>query len=149
MGALSHTKGSSLFWKIHQFSDWLGENPNPSQWKQTWSLSFYLQDHYVEQPFYYFRIAIDVERYHLALVYTSIQQPLVTSIILVFCVGEVVYNYDFGQFKRWTLFFHRIFMKSKLCNQLTRHLDLIVRMFTHDHYISDSFPIEMTIRWSM
>jgi hypothetical protein len=54
----------------------------------------------VEQPFYYFRIAIDVERYHLALVYTSIQQPLVTSIILVFCVGEVVYNYDFGQFKR-------------------------------------------------
>jgi hypothetical protein len=25
-------------------------------------------------------------------------------------------------------------LKSKLCNQLTKHLDLVVRMFGHDHY---------------
>jgi hypothetical protein len=32
------------------------------------------------------------------------------------------------------------FLKSKLCNGLTKYLDLIVRMFAHDHYTLDSFP---------
>jgi hypothetical protein len=32
------------------------------------------------------------------------------------------------------------FLKSKLCNRLTKHLDLVVRMFTHDHYTLDNFP---------
>ncbi len=51
-----------------------------------------------------------------------------------------------GNLKDEHCFFIISFMKSKLCNQLTRHLDLIARIFTHDHYIIDSFPIEMTIR---
>jgi hypothetical protein len=34
------------------------------------------------------------------------------------------------------------FMKSKLWNQLTTHLDLVVKMFAQDHYILDTFPFE-------
>jgi hypothetical protein len=32
------------------------------------------------------------------------------------------------------------FLNSKLRNQLTKHLDLVVRIFVHDHYVMDSFP---------
>ncbi len=31
-------------------------------------------------------------------------------------------------------------LKSKLHNLLTKHLDLVVRMFTHDHYTSNNYP---------
>jgi hypothetical protein len=31
-------------------------------------------------------------------------------------------------------------LKSKLHNLLTKHLDLVVRMFTHDHYTLNNYP---------
>jgi hypothetical protein len=34
------------------------------------------------------------------------------------------------------------FLKSKLFNQLTKNLDLIVKVFAHDHYTLDDFPFE-------
>ncbi len=38
------------------------------------------------------------------------------------------------------------FMKLKLRNQLTTHLDLVVKMFVYDHYILDAFPFEDAIK---
>ncbi len=38
------------------------------------------------------------------------------------------------------------FMKSKLWNQLTTHLDLVVKIFVYDHYILDAFPFEDAIK---
>jgi hypothetical protein len=32
------------------------------------------------------------------------------------------------------------FLKSKLHNQLIKHLDLLIKIFVHDHYIMDNFP---------
>jgi hypothetical protein len=32
------------------------------------------------------------------------------------------------------------FLESKLHNQLTKHLDLVVKMFAQYHYTLDSFP---------
>jgi hypothetical protein len=32
------------------------------------------------------------------------------------------------------------FLKFKLCSQLIKYLDLVVKMFTQDHYIFDNFP---------
>ncbi len=32
------------------------------------------------------------------------------------------------------------FLKSKLHNHLIKHLDLVVMMFTQEHYTLDSFP---------
>jgi hypothetical protein len=32
------------------------------------------------------------------------------------------------------------FMKSMLRNNLPTHLDLVVRMFVHEHYSLDTFP---------
>ncbi len=37
------------------------------------------------------------------------------------------------------------FMKSKLCNCLTTHLDMCVRMFSQDSYNLESFPYTMDI----
>jgi hypothetical protein len=42
-----------------------------------------------------------------------------------------------------------IFMKSKLRNQLTTHLDLVVRMYTQDYFTLQSFPFYMAfIEWN-
>ncbi len=38
-------------------------------------------------------------------------------------------------------FFTLLFMKSKLQNRLTIHLDLVVRMFAQEHYYLDIFPL--------
>ena len=37
------------------------------------------------------------------------------------------------------------FVKSKLGNQLTVHLDLVVRMFAHDFYTKRTFPNQQAI----
>jgi hypothetical protein len=44
----------------------------------------------------------------------------------------------------WT-FNNLTFMKSKLCNRLTTHLDLCVHMSTQNVYIITNFPYDATI----
>lgn len=50
LGAFGLVKGSLLFLEIH-YKDWLGEDPCPSQWKETWSFNLSFQNYYVKQPF--------------------------------------------------------------------------------------------------
>jgi hypothetical protein len=38
------------------------------------------------------------------------------------------------------------FMKFKLRNKLTNHLDLVVKMFDHDQYSIDIFPFQDLIK---
>jgi hypothetical protein len=46
-------------------------------------------------------------------------------------------------------FFTLFFLKSKLHNCLTKHLDLVVRMFIEDHSILDSFSFGDAMKdWS-
>jgi hypothetical protein len=48
-----------------------------------------------------------------------------------------------GSVKDEHCFFMLFFLKSNLHNWLTKHLDLVVKMFASDHYILDSFPLRM------
>jgi hypothetical protein len=43
-------------------------------------------------------------------------------------------------------FFHMFFMKSKLRNQLTIHLDFMVWMYAQNFYIMETFPFIATIK---
>jgi hypothetical protein len=45
-----------------------------------------------------------------------------------------------GSLKNECCFSTLSFLKSKLRNQLTKHLDLVVKTFAQDHYTLDSFP---------
>ncbi len=46
-------------------------------------------------------------------------------------------------------FFTLLFMKSKLHNRLTMHLDLVVGMFAQERYTLDNFPFQDAIKeWS-
>jgi hypothetical protein len=37
------------------------------------------------------------------------------------------------------------FMKSKLQNQLARHLDIVIRMFAQDFFTKETFPFQVAI----
>jgi hypothetical protein len=44
-------------------------------------------------------------------------------------------------------FFNLSFMKSKLRNQLTTHLDLMVRMYAQSFYTMETFPLITAVRF--
>jgi len=69
-----------------------------------------------------------------------------TSIVLVFQVGGGLCFHDSMQHGKRTMFFHCIFMKFKLKNKLTNHLDFVVKMFAHDQYSIDMFPFGNLIK---
>jgi hypothetical protein len=70
---------------------------------------------------------------------------VLAKLYLVMILGNVEYEHCFSTLS---------FLKSKLHSRLTKHLDLVVKMFPYDHYTLDfltrmPWKIRMSIRWGM
>ncbi len=57
-----------------------------------------------------------------------------------FALVELSIAVILGSFTNERFFSTFSFLKFKLHNQLIKHLDLVIKIFTQDHYIFDSFP---------
>jgi hypothetical protein len=60
-------------------------------------------------------------------------------------VIEIAMVMVLGSVENERTFINLTFMKNKLCNQLTTHLDLCVHMFTQNFYIVTNFPNDVAI----
>ncbi len=64
-------------------------------------------------------------------------------------------SYDFRKCKRWVLIVNLFIHESKLCNWLSMHLDLVMRMFAWDHYNLNIYSLLgchqglQRIKWNM
>ncbi len=74
------------------------------------------------------------------MVQSSLQCYATTLTIKIFQVGGDFCSDGIGKCGRQAMLFNLSFMKSKLRNWLTIHLDLVVRMFAQDHYSMSTFP---------
>jgi hypothetical protein len=63
-----------------------------------------------------------------------------------FALAKVVVVMVLGSMENECYFSTLFFMKSKLWNQLTTHLNLVVNMFAHIHYTLDTFPFGDVIK---
>ncbi len=60
-------------------------------------------------------------------------------------VVEIAMVMVLGSMEDERTFSNLAFMKNKLCNRLTTHLDLCVHMFTHNFYNVINFPYDVGI----
>jgi hypothetical protein len=60
-------------------------------------------------------------------------------------VVEITMVVVLGSLEDKRTFINLTFMKNKLCNQQTTHLDLCVHMFTQNFYIVTNFPYDAAI----